>query len=302
MYSNDGAVIYADCFCCGGRRKLGIYLSNKVAVCGRCKDGGHGGDVWNGVAGLPKLIKLIEGCTWHDAFKIIETTVGFEPTIKPKIQTEAYNPKLPKECIPLAKCLEQDPAVKFLNERHVGHLRESSHVCVLGKYKNRVVIPTYYGEEFTGFEAKGVYKSMYPKSLYPAGMATHKLFYTATNWDRDRKIVAITESVIDAETFHTLDVNAIGCFGAFKPSHINALLDLGNVEQLYWFLDGDAWGKLQGNIQQTASLFRNFVFPIKDKEDPNSLGPVKLRKLLENPREIRSAWDFNEFAFEMGRL
>ena len=45
-YDTGGRVVYADCPICKGKRKLGVYRYNRVAVCGRCKEGGHGHGIW----------------------------------------------------------------------------------------------------------------------------------------------------------------------------------------------------------------------------------------------------------------
>src|SRR3990172_3282977 len=53
VYPTDhGKAFYADCPICGTRRKLGVYHASRIAVCGRCKDGGHGRGIWDGVASL----------------------------------------------------------------------------------------------------------------------------------------------------------------------------------------------------------------------------------------------------------
>lgn len=299
-YDSGGEVLYADCFCCGGRRKLGIYLRNRIAVCGRCKDGGHGGEVWSGVAGLPKLIKLLTNWSWTAVFDYIKAQTYFpDEEAEEPLQLPILD--IPPTSIPLSECSPKDIGNLFLESRGVGHLKECSYICTRGKYKDRVIVPTAYIDEVFGFEAKSIYKSIYPKALYPAGMKTNDVLYTAKNWDFDSSVVVVTESVFDAEAFHTLNINAVGCFGGFKPGQLSALLQL-NAEKVYWFLDGDAWGKVQNAVTTGNSFFRNYVVKFNRDEDPSSVGRDRLHDLYRTAKEIKTIWEFYEVSFNWGKM
>ena len=292
VYPNDGGkVVYADCPFCKGKKKLGIYRYNRVATCGRCREGGHGGERWTGTASLPRLIKLVEGCSWREAFKLIYSMAGMpEPKWTPP--DKAHVPQLPEGVISLSDCRDDEPAVDLLHRRGMQHLRSSSYLCIGGRYHERIIFPTYYNDTLTGFEAKAVHPATRPKSLYADDMETDSTVYTIRSWSSNSTICAVTESVIDAETFTPLEFNAVGCYGGFKDGQIIPLLELG-VEKLVWFLDGDVlWSKLWKMLTKTLPFFENFVVPMPKVEDPNSLGSLGCRRLIQMMLPV---WDHLEF-------
>ena len=295
-----GTDFYADCPICKGRRKLGISRVKKVFHCFKCMEGGHGGDLWTGAASLPRMIRLLEGCSWRQAFKMIYELAGLP---EPPPRKRKQQPRgLPKEAIPLRDCNDNEPAVRMLDRRHVGHLRDRASLCIGGRYNERVLLPTYFLEEETGFEAKATYPSQSPPSLFPEWLETDETVYTIRAWkskSQAAKSAAVTESVIDCETFHGI-CNAVGVFGKFKEGQLTPLLEL-DLTDLYWLLDGDAWTSITRGIRKTRSLFRNFVVPMPNNEDPNSLGPVGCIDLLERAVEVKTDWDLLECAVAWGK-
>lgn len=301
VYPNDGGkVVYADCPFCKGKKKLGIYRYNRVATCGRCREGGHGGGIWTGTASLPRLIKLLEGCTWREAFKLIYSMAGLpEPKWTPPDKVGV--PELPEGCVSLSDCLDTEPAVLYLQRRHVGHLRHSAHLCIGGRYHERIILPTYYKDQLTGFEAKAIHVAAEFKSLYADDMETDATIYTTRTWHEGQKAVAVTESVLDAETFSAIGKNAIGCYGAFKEGQLVPLHELG-VEQLVWFLDGDVpWKKLWRAITITMPFFENYVVPMPiGKHDPNSQGPSGCQSLWDQKQRVTDHLDFMHWGLQWG--
>jgi hypothetical protein len=297
IYGVDGKVIYADCPICHGKKKLGVYRYNRVSVCGRCKDGGHGAGSWRGVAGLPKMIKLLEGCEWRQVFQLIYELAGL-PEPEWRGDTSDCVEPIPDGAIPLGNCRDDERGVRLLRSRHVGHLLDSAHLCVSGHYRERVLLPCYYQDTYLGFEAKGTYPTQEPKSIYSSGMATDQAVYTLRSWKEGAKEAAVTESVIDCETFHGFQ-NAVGCFGGFKHGQLQALIELG-IERLYWFVDGDAVGKLNAHLSHTGSFFENMLVPMGVKDDPNSLGPEGIRRLWDQARSCVDALDFMEISMDWG--
>jgi len=293
-----GTDFYADCPICNGRRKLGISRITKVFHCFKCMEGGHGGDLWTGAASLPRMIRVLEGCSWRQAFKMIYELAGLP---EPAPRKRKPGPRgLPKDAIPLSDCQDDERAVVMLRERHCGHLRDSSHLCIGGRFNERIILPTYFLGEETGFEAKATSKSQSPPSLFPEWLETDETVYTIRSWDASRpKFAALTESVLDCETFHGI-CNAVGLYGKFKEGQVTSLLDL-DLTDLYWFLDGDAWTSVLRGIKKTRSLFRSFVVPMPTNEDPNSIGPQGCRDLLEKAREIKTDWDLMECALAWGK-
>jgi len=288
-----GKVVYADCPICKGKRKLGIYRQSKngtkLAVCGRCKDGGHGQGRWDGVAGLPAFVKLLEGCEWRAAFKLIHE-LSEVPEAAWAPEDKGGPPSIPRDAIPLSGCDSDERSCQVLRDRHCDHLLDRSFMSIGGAYHERVLLPCYQGETYTGFVARATWPTQEPKSLFPEGMETRETVYTLRNWTPEDCRAAVTESILDAETFHTLNRNAVGCYGGFKMEQVSALLDLG-VEELYWFLDGDAWHLLPKALKHTLPFFTNYLVPMPHQEDPNSLGPAGCGSLWDDAREVTSLVD-----------
>jgi hypothetical protein len=294
-----GADFYADCPICGGKRKLGVSRTKKLAHCFRCREGGHGAGTWNGAANLPKLIKLLEGCSWRDSFKLIYELSGLpEPEFVPDKRRDRDR-RLPSDSYPLGRVNDGEPVIQFLRHRGVEHLRDTCYLCLEnGRYYERLIIPTNQAEEWTGFEAKAIHSSQKPKSLYPEWMQTSESVYTVLSWSPDRTLAAVTESVLDAETVALTGVNAVGIYGSsFKDGQIRALLELG-IETLVWMLDGDAWGAQKKAIFKSLGLFEHYVAPVPKGEDPNSLRKGRCEQAFELAVPIKSEWDLMEVAME----
>ncbi len=294
VHNAMGKVVYADCPICGGKRKLGIYRQSKsgtkLAVCGRCKDGGHGQGRWDGVAGLPAFVKLLEQCDWRAAFKLIHELSEIPEAAWSPDRNNAGPPPLPDNCLALGDLLNSERGVRMLRERHCGHLVAHSFLSIGGKYHERVILPCYQNGVYTGFEAKATWSTQEPKSLFPFAMDTRELLYTARNWVAEDKRLALTESILDAETFHTLGKNAVGCYAGFKAEQVSILLDM-EIEELYWFLDGDAWDLIPKGLRHTLPFFENYLVPMPATEDPNSLGPEGCDALWDQARLVTSLVD-----------
>jgi len=298
-----GNVIYADCPVCLGKKRLGIYRTSRlgfpIAVCGRCKDGGHNQGRWTGSTTLPSLVRLLEGGSWSQTFKLIHSLSGVsEPPWERPAETKAE--KIPKDAFPLSSLQPDAAAIQMLQRRHAAHLISHSYLVIGGKYHERVIFPCNYQGKYTGFEAKGTFPAQDPKSLFGTNMETQQAVYTAVGNRDDCQDLVITESVLDAETFHTLPTNAAGCYGSFKEAQVESIIRLGPA-RIYWFLDADAWSKLWPAICHLLPFAENYVPPMKGKEDPNSLGPDGCWNYLNESRKIEAELDLIGFGLELGR-
>jgi DNA primase len=135
-------------------------------------------DKWGTLAGL---VMLVDGCSFEDAVEILggETPLS---DLQEKIEeffTKKPEPKeapteskliLPEYTYPLAKLPTGNPyrqeAEKYLTQRKLSI--DNLHVCVAGKYRQRVVIP-YYDKrgELTYFNCRALSDSQIPKYLGP---------------------------------------------------------------------------------------------------------------------------------------
>ena len=291
-YTPKGDQQYADCPVCKGRKKLSINLDKKVFHCFKCREGEHGGGTWTGGASLFQMILLLENCTRAQAFRRIFELAGLpEP---PRAQREKpQNPYPSGKLVPLQKANPNGKAVNLLSQRGVAHLIPHCYVAVTGDHAHRVVIPCLYKGRTLATECKATYASQVPKSLYwPPGFQTDKTVYTSLFWDAEDSSCVVTESILDAETFHEKK-NAVGIYGcSFGPAKTNALLELG-VDTLYWMLDAGTLDKTANHIRQYAMpFFTNYVIPLQGKEDPNALGRSEaVRRVDDSAIHLEDEWD-----------
>lgn len=282
--------ILCTCPVCNGRLKLSVHRRTKVIHCFKCDEGGYGYPRWNGKGNIITLISLFEGIPGYRAFqRLFEfsgvTEIEFTPQ---SVETVS----LPEDAIKLSEVPETSEPNLLLLQRHCGHLRETSYVCVGGDYSYRWIFPVYWNDELVGFEAKA-YRKQQPKSLFPEWFATSNYVYRTRNWDASNPMAVITESVLDAET---LGCNALGLFGSsLRDGQLQRLFELqkNGLTDLVWMLDADAAAKsAKAILEKTMAWFNNFFVVLHGRDDPNELGREKcwehVRKAIrvENPLDL----------------
>lgn len=293
VWDNGGDNVWITCPVCKTRKKLGVHRIDKKSQCFKCNEGGAGGSVWDGRAGLIKLIEIVEGCDKRRAIDRIFELSG--------VQDVAWTPKelppsqIPAGAIPLASC-PQHPAVQMLHRRGCAHLIPTSFIAATGEYSHRVIMPVEWFGELLGFDAKA-YGRGQPKSLFPEWQPAGAMHATA-GWDHSADFAVVTESVLDAETIR---VNAVGLLGSvLRPGQLVRLLRLRQegVRRLVWFLDHDAWRKQYNAIFRHACRFENYVVRLGAGDDPNSLGYARCWELIAAATHVRDGLDlfFEEFS------
>lgn len=298
VYSSK-AVVYADCYVCRGKKKLGVIRQSKktgdpLVVCGRCREGGHGGGVWRGASSITGFVALVEGIPFKQAAEFVHRLSGVANEWRPPEDTRT--PGVPEDAVPLLKCSSSNLGVLLLRNRYCDGLIGSSYFGVSKPYVNRVIIPCYYREQYLGFEAKATFKGGL-KSIYAPNMDTDVYVHTPI-WNEGRGDLVITESVIDAETFRLLNVDAIGCFGGFKSGQVMRVLEL-NPKRVFWFLDGDTWGKIWPSISLLLPFVENFLPPMQERDDPNALGPVELQRRILDAEKIQTKLDLMQMKMKV---
>jgi len=294
--TRDGgtANLVMDCPVCGGRRKLWVHRERKHGQCFKCAEGGAGGAVWDGKAGLIKLIELIERCDKRQAIdRIFELSGVPDYGYTPREIPEAV---LPKGRIPLQEVHPLQPGRKMLADRGCEHLVGASYAVVEGRFRYRVIMPIQWFGELLGFDAKAWLPAMKPKSLFPEWQEGGAIHTTAA-WDHSEDFCVITESVLDAET---LGVNAVGILGAvLRDAQLSRLLDLRGqgVRRLVWMLDGDAFTKAANAILRKTGRFENYVAVLTRDEDPNDLGRQECWNRVKTAVPVRDEFDLVKLQF-----
>jgi hypothetical protein len=266
-----------DCPFCGGKSTFVASHLRYIFRCYRCFEGGYCSDIWKGTCGLPQLIRILEKCSYPEAFSKINFLRGIPDTFssrpqRPKLERDFW----PRGTIPMSDCSPSNPGRLMLRRRGVEHLCEHCFYSMGGKYNERVLIPALWSGEVIGFEAKNIYPSQVPKTLYPDWFRKGEYLYSTHNWDRSSDFCVITESILDAET---LGVNAIGLYGSSLNSvQFSLLLQLRSkgIKRLVWMLDADALKKeVKMIVRQSSSFFTNYISMLPIGEDPNSIGRSK---------------------------
>jgi hypothetical protein len=278
-----------DCPVCGGKRKLWIHRLKKNGQCFKCNEGSAGGSVWDGRAGLIRLIQLIERCDKRTAIDRVFTLAG--------VPDYGYTPRelppeeIPKGAIPMSQVHPEHPGYQMLVTRGCGHLVSTSYVVAEGRYAYRVIMPVQVFGSLQGFDAKAWLPAVQPKSLFPPWQ-TGGAIHTTAQWDHASDFAVVTESVLDAET---LGVNTVGILGAvLRDGQLATLMDLRaqGVQRLVWFLDWDAWRKqFNAVLRKTGHMFSNYVVPLKQDTDPNDLGRDRCWQLVSQAIHVRDELD-----------
>lgn len=286
--------IYADCMFCKGEAKLAASKLHNIFRCYKCYEGGYCRSIWKGTCNLPRMVMLLEQCSYGKALSRISELSG--TIIQTQIITNTRPPKpehiWPQESMWLRECSQTNPGRLMLQRRSVDHLIQDARYCVTGKYGERVLLPAHYFDSIKGFEAKATYPDQKPKTLYPEWFRTGESIYTTKNWDWNQDFAVITESILDAET---LGCNTIGLYGSFmKVSQFELILNLRRkgISTLVWMLDEDALKKsLKAILTHASIFFQNFVVKMPFREDPNSLGRDLCWKLVTTAWKLESESD-----------
>jgi hypothetical protein len=283
--------IYADCPFCHGESKLAASKLHNIFRCYKCYEGGYCRSTWKGTCNLPKMIMLLEHCSYQAALAKIDKLSGKQILTKIETTVRPQKPVIvwPEESLWLKDCSMENPGSKMLRRRGVEHLISDAKYCVTGRYEQRVLLPAHYFGTLKGFEAKSTHPDQKPKTLYPEWFRTGESIYTTKRWDWSKDFVVITESILDAET---LGCNAIGLYGSFlKISQFELILEMRRkgISTLVWMLDQDALKKsLRAIIQHSNIFFQNFVALLPFQEDPNSVGRDMCWELVSKAIGLRS--------------
>ena len=292
IYDVSGDNFYADCPICHGVKRLGISRERKIFHCFRCNEGGHGGGLWTGRTGLIGMVMLLEKLKYEEAVAFILKSTGIEdiPTVR-KARISSATIELPKERHDLKALPEEHRAIQYMNSRGMQHLVPYSWFCVSGRYADRVILPGMYFDKFVGFEAKTLYKTILPKSLFPTWFNTSEWFYTSFDWKFERGVMVITESIFDAET---VGRNAIGIYGStLHEGQMARMIELASkgIKKIVWMLDSDAWKKQTRAVFQLSAFFETYAMSLPMPHDPNSLGRDWIYANIQNARRIRNELD-----------
>lgn len=154
--------------------------------------------------------------------------------------------------------------------------------CDTGKYKNRIIIPSY--DEFgivNYFNARDYKGSEYLKYLNPPTSANCVGFENQINW---KYPVILTEGMFDAITIKR---NVIPLFGKSLSDELKYKLFINDVEEVIICLDSDAKNEIINMSKYFLSNgIKTRIVKLKDN-DPNELGYDRIWEYINQSKYIK---------------
>lgn len=198
------------------------------------------------------------------------------------------NLSLPTEFIPLWKISDTPDfgtAMAYLTDRGVTMddiLRYNIGYCATGKYKKRVVIPSYDKDgNLNFFVARAYYENAYMKYKFPPWCKDIVGFELFINWNEP---ITLVEGSFDAIAVRN---NAIPLFGTTMMLAVQLAIVENKVKRVNIVLDNDA-------LKQSVNIFQRIqklqttdidihLIRLQDK-DPSKLGFHRVNELIVNSK------------------
>jgi len=254
-YKQDSDEIKVNCPWCVKRgrprpdtgQKLWINIKKNLYHCWRCNAGGQVSDLF------PQL-----------ATEFHQTYV---PENSQPIQKAPLEP-LPTDLIPLDKLPSNHLIHEYLREERrstvdellpyaqfCGNYRRTKEDGYEHSYGPRIIFPIEQAGRYCGFQGRTIWRNTEPKYVGALGMEKKKLL-----WNYDRAIrgsrIILVEGVFDA-----IRIGAEGAaiFGKAISDEQVRLLQLGNFQQVIFWLDADAQVDCEQSARRLAKYFPSYM-------------------------------------------
>lgn len=260
-----------------GRKKFGINLDTAEYNCFACGESGKSfKSLFKKLKASPALYKELYGIIGEH----------FKPNYG-KVKKEQDLPKLPDEFLSIAvpsNSICYKHAVRYLKSRNITRddiLRYNIGYCEDGKYRNRIVVPSYDKDgNLNFFTARDFLNSSYLKYLTPDWSKDFIGFELYINWNEP---ITLVEGVFDAISIRR---NAIPLFGKIiSPSLREAIFEY-DVCKINVCLDDDA----VRNALDISNYFSNQGIDVNliklGGHDPSSLGFEKTTSEINSSKTI----------------
>jgi DNA primase len=262
------------------RKKFGIDLDTAEYNCFACGESGKSfKSLFKKLKASPALYKELYGIIGEH----------FKPNYG-KVKKEQELLKLPDEFLSIAvpsNSICYRHAVQYLKNRNITRddvLRYNIGYCEDGKYRNRIVVPSYDKDgNLNFFTARDFFNSSYLKYLTPDWSKDFIGFELFINWNEP---ITLVESPFNAITIRN---NSIPLFGKIiSTSLIESILE-NDVKRVNLCLDRDARKDSIKIYQKLKSIIGNDIqifFIELTQKDPNEIGFLKMCELIKNSTEI----------------
>lgn len=185
----------------------------------------------------------------------------------------------------------------YLNNRGIFKsdiVRYNMGYCSSGKYKNRIVIPSYDKNwKLNYFITRDFTNSQHIKYMNPSKHGLNIVgFENMINW---KLPIVLTEGVFDAIAVRR---NAIPLFGKRINSELKYSIFKNGVKKLYVCLDGDAFGDAIDIMKYFLNNGILVYYVDTYGGDPSELGFVEINNRIRNARLINE-YDLMSFKLRM---
>lgn len=204
----------------------------------------------------------------------------------PKVE-ESKQAELPKEFISLINPNKSDIITKhalyFLKQRNISSndiIKYNIGYCEYGKYKNRIIIPSYDEEGNLNYFSARTFMDDFEKYKNPPISRNIIGFELFINWNLP---IIIVEGMFDALAVKR---NVIPLLGKDIQPAIMKKLVQSKVDKIYIALDNDAKKQAIGFCEQLINEGKEVYFVELNGKDPSELGFSEFTKIIQNTKPL----------------
>lgn len=186
------------------KRRFSVTYENGCAFfnCFNCGKSGTFAELVSELKGIDisNAIKQVETIEFNDIEKHFVQSTSSVSKVERKEETNLSD--IINDCISLQSEVSgvintkyKECLIKFINDRKISS-EYNIFIAVKGKYKGRIIIPIYHGDNIVYFQGRAIYDHVHPKFDNPlvekTGIIMNKEYFK-----RDKYII-VTEGIIDA--------------------------------------------------------------------------------------------------------
>ena len=273
LKKNGQEALFYCCFCHHYKPKLSVNLESGSYQCWVCNQRGM------------KVTSLLKKINRPD--KIDEARKLMGETVTHKKDITVSTAMLPEEFISLttvSRTPEYKQALRYILERNITTydiFKYNIGYCSNGKYKGRIIIPSYDSNGMLNFfTGRSYYRNVWMPYLNPEISKDIIGFEVFINW---REPIIITEGPMDAIAVKR---NSIPLFGKRFSDALKIKMIQEKVKNLYIALDQDAILDSLDYCEEFLGYDMNVYLVDLTGKDPSKLGFVETWKLIDRTQPM----------------
>jgi len=280
-------------FCSHHKKKMSVNLNSGKWKCWVCKKSG------NKILSLFRQLNASE-ITIHNLYEALgETEIDitnfnnisyvvqkmFEQ--QPANDEENLNLQLPVGFLPLwkqQKSFGYKMAINYVRGRNItpyDTLKYNIGYCDFGKYKDRIIIPSYNASgKLNYFVARSYYDDIDHKYLNPSTSKNTVFFELQLNYNLP---LIMVEGAFDAIAIKR---NSVPLLGKFIPLRLKEKIISNKVKNIYICLDNDAKKESLDICQEFMNNGINVYFVDLQEKDASEIGFKKVLQIIKNTKPL----------------